>query len=148
MSYPGQHSPSSSDRGNTPSASSSPRYAPNESSSPDREGAPNHPQPRSADLPPLNTNLDQNDDPSDDWTSRGGLSDDSDEGYDSERIFKPPVRTSTRGHSREYSPEEEREVIKRFDRRLVPFLALLYMLSFLDRSSEYSGRPISYSPFN
>lgn len=34
-----------------------------------------------------------------------------------------------------YSPEEEREVVRLFDRRLVPFLALLYLLAFLDRSS-------------
>lgn len=34
-----------------------------------------------------------------------------------------------------YTIEEERRVVKGFDRRLVPFLGLLYMLSFLDRSS-------------
>ena len=34
-----------------------------------------------------------------------------------------------------YTPDEERSVIHRFDRRLVLFVALLYMLSFLDRSS-------------
>lgn len=34
-----------------------------------------------------------------------------------------------------YTPYEERSVIKKFDRRLVMFVALLYMLSFLDRSS-------------
>lgn len=33
------------------------------------------------------------------------------------------------------TPEEESEVVRIFDRRLVPFLALLYLLSFLDRSS-------------
>lgn len=36
-----------------------------------------------------------------------------------------------------FSLEEEREVVKVFDRRLVPFLALLYLLAFLDRSSKY-----------
>ena len=35
-----------------------------------------------------------------------------------------------------YTPEEERRVIKKFDRRLVLFMAFLYMLSFLDRSSK------------
>ena len=35
-----------------------------------------------------------------------------------------------------YSPVEERAVIRKLDRRLVLFVALLYMLSFLDRSSE------------
>lgn len=34
-----------------------------------------------------------------------------------------------------YTPDEERSVIRKFDRRLVLFVALLYMLSFLDRSS-------------
>jgi hypothetical protein len=34
-----------------------------------------------------------------------------------------------------YTPDEERAVVKKFDRRLVLFVALLYMLSFLDRSS-------------
>lgn len=36
-----------------------------------------------------------------------------------------------------YTPDEERAVVRKFDRRLVLFVALLYMLSFLDRSSEY-----------
>lgn len=39
------------------------------------------------------------------------------------------------GPAPEYTPEEEEQVVRRFDRRLVPFLALLYLLSFLDRSS-------------
>ncbi|KAF4625356.1 hypothetical protein G7Y89_g12811 [Cudoniella acicularis] len=34
-----------------------------------------------------------------------------------------------------YTPDEEREVVKIFDKKLVLFVALLYMLSFLDRSS-------------
>ena len=34
-----------------------------------------------------------------------------------------------------YTPNEEKAVIKKFDRRLVLFVAFLYMLSFLDRSS-------------
>lgn len=34
-----------------------------------------------------------------------------------------------------YTPDEERSVIRKFDHRLVLFVALLYMLSFLDRSS-------------
>ncbi|KAK4458495.1 hypothetical protein QBC42DRAFT_23191 [Cladorrhinum samala] len=34
-----------------------------------------------------------------------------------------------------YSEEEERAVIKKFDRKLVLFVALLYLLAFLDRSS-------------
>ena len=34
-----------------------------------------------------------------------------------------------------YSPIEERAVVRKLDRRLVLFVAILYMLSFLDRSS-------------
>ncbi|KAH8808922.1 major facilitator superfamily domain-containing protein [Xylogone sp. PMI_703] len=34
-----------------------------------------------------------------------------------------------------YTPEEERAVVRKFDRKLVVFVALLYMLSFLDRSN-------------
>jgi hypothetical protein len=35
-----------------------------------------------------------------------------------------------------YTAEEERAVVDKFDRRLVLFVAFLYMLSFLDRSSS------------
>jgi phosphatidylinositol 3,5-bisphosphate 5-phosphatase len=35
-----------------------------------------------------------------------------------------------------YTPDEDKAVLKRLDRRLVLFMALLYSLSFLDRSSE------------
>ena len=38
--------------------------------------------------------------------------------------------------AKSYAAEEERRVIKKFDRRLVPLMALLYMLAFLDRSSK------------
>lgn len=37
-----------------------------------------------------------------------------------------------------YTPDEERAVVRKFDRKLVVFVAGLYMLSFLDRSSELS----------
>jgi len=37
-----------------------------------------------------------------------------------------------------YTPDEEKAVVRKFDRRLVVFVALLYMLSFLDRSSKSS----------
>jgi hypothetical protein len=40
-----------------------------------------------------------------------------------------------------YTPDEERAVIGKFDRRLVLIVALLYMLSFLDRSSMYMFHP-------
>ncbi|KAL4968438.1 putative MFS transporter [Aspergillus stella-maris] len=41
----------------------------------------------------------------------------------------------TRPRVPKYTPIEEQQVVKRFDRRLVPLLALLYLLSFLDRSN-------------
>jgi hypothetical protein len=34
-----------------------------------------------------------------------------------------------------YTPDEEQAVVRKLDRKLVLFVALLYMLSFLDRSS-------------
>lgn len=34
-----------------------------------------------------------------------------------------------------YTPDEEKSLLRKLDTRLVLFLALLYMLSFLDRSS-------------
>lgn len=42
-----------------------------------------------------------------------------------------------------FTLSEERSVVRKLDRRLVLFLALLYMFSFLDRSSELipKGKP-------
>ncbi|KAI4636509.1 hypothetical protein J4E83_001464 [Alternaria metachromatica] len=39
-----------------------------------------------------------------------------------------------------YTPDEDRTVLKKLDRRLVAFMALLYMLSFLDRSNIGNAR--------
>jgi len=36
-----------------------------------------------------------------------------------------------------YTADEDREVLRKLDRRLVLFMALLYILSFLDRSSMH-----------
>lgn len=36
-----------------------------------------------------------------------------------------------------YTPDEEKAVVRKFDKKLVIFVALLYMLSFLDRSSMF-----------
>jgi hypothetical protein len=44
-----------------------------------------------------------------------------------------------------YTPDEERAVVRKFDRKLVLFVALLYMLSFLDRSSLYLLFSIKFS---
>lgn len=78
---------------------------------------------------------DYDDDYSDDDADDDDLKIDDDEG-DEER------GRGRRGNSGEtaesfqlYTPEEEQAVVSKLDRRLVLFMALLYMLSFLDRSS-------------
>lgn len=43
-----------------------------------------------------------------------------------------------------YTPDEERAVVRKFDRKLVVFVALLYMLSFLDRSSMSTHHATSF----
>ena len=43
-----------------------------------------------------------------------------------------------------YTAEEEQSVVRKFDKKLVVFLAVLYMLSFLDRSSPFP--PPSLAP--
>lgn len=50
---------------------------------------------------------------------------------------RPPVTASVRTRPL-YTEEEERAVIKKFDRKLVLFVACLYLLAFLDRSSMSS----------
>ena len=59
---------------------------------------------------------------------------DNDEEYSVGKGYESPVMVARKRYTR----EEEQQVIKKFDRRLVLFMALLYLLSFLDRSSEYS----------
>jgi hypothetical protein len=44
-----------------------------------------------------------------------------------------------------YTPDEEKEIVKTFDRKLVFFVALLYMLSFLDRSSMFASSATTVS---
>ncbi|KAJ9669404.1 hypothetical protein H2201_000271 [Coniosporium apollinis] len=46
-----------------------------------------------------------------------------------------PLAGRTQDSYELYSPDEERAVLRKLDRRLVLFIALLYMLSFLDRSN-------------
>ncbi|KAK0715650.1 major facilitator superfamily domain-containing protein [Lasiosphaeris hirsuta] len=48
--------------------------------------------------------------------------------------------TSTAASFQLYTPDEEKAVVRKFDKRLVVFLALLYMLSFLDRSNIGNAR--------
>ena len=45
-----------------------------------------------------------------------------------------------------YTPDEERSVVRKLDRHLVLFVAFLYMLSFLDRSSKFYHPEANESP--
>lgn len=60
-----------------------------------------------------------------------------DEGGDEDDEEYPRRRASvsTTQSFQLYTPDEERAVVRKLDRKLVVFVALLYMLSFLDRSS-------------
>lgn len=65
------------------------------------------------------------------------LYDVDDEGSEKESFAADPRDSNSIDQSFTlYTPDEERLVIKTFDRRVVLFIALLYMLSFLDRSSK------------
>jgi len=68
----------------------------------------------------------------------GPVSEGEENGYDSEEDLEGKRARPGDGHN--YTPEEEKEVVSRFDRRLVTFLALLYLLAFLDRSSMWNWR--------
>lgn len=60
-------------------------------------------------------------------------------GHDGE--MQPPTPRSLHKRSntlsKEYTEQEEDSVVKKLDRKLVLFLAFLYLLSFLDRSSMF-----------
>ena len=58
--------------------------------------------------------------------------------HSDEEEKSPRTSASTLQSFMLYTPDEERSVIRIFDCRLVVFVALLYMLSFLDRSSKFS----------
>lgn len=62
---------------------------------------------------------------------------DGEAGDDEETHARRRGSASTTQSYQLYTPDEERAVIRKFDRRLVLFVALLYMLSFLDRSSMF-----------
>jgi hypothetical protein len=66
--------------------------------------------------------------------SQGDFADEED-GEENHRPRRRRASVSTVQSYQLYTPEEERAVVRKFDRRLVLFVALLYMLSFLDRSS-------------
>ncbi|KAL5325767.1 hypothetical protein ACEPPN_006900 [Leptodophora sp. 'Broadleaf-Isolate-01'] len=69
-----------------------------------------------------------------------GLDADEDDEDEDEDDYPTPGRrraasVSTVQSYQLYTPDEERAVVRKFDRKLVLFVALLYMLSFLDRSN-------------
>lgn len=74
--------------------------------------------------------------------------DEDDEEEDSDGWVRPGGRdgntrrgsVSTVASFQLYTPDEENAVVRKFDRRLVLFVALLYMLSFLDRSNIGNAR--------
>jgi len=68
-----------------------------------------------------------------------GLDEEEEEGEDGKYHDRRGRRASVSTvHSYQlYTSDEERAVVKKFDRKLVLFVALLYMLSFLDRSSVF-----------
>lgn len=114
----------------------------------------NRPQPGSVELPRLQTQLARGradsispgdkdaERPSDEARKFvSGADDYGEDGYDSELEYKNRHRlrrqmSMSAGANAEYTEDEEKEIVKKLDRRLVLFLALLYMLSFLDRSSN------------
>ena len=65
------------------------------------------------------------------------------EGREGEEKLSQWKRRQRRKRRLRWTEEEEQAMVKKFDRRLVLFLALLYMLSFLDRSSEHLRRSSS-----
>lgn len=69
----------------------------------------------------------------DDAETTEPISGDEDNRFDSDEDVEG--KAGQVGDGPKYTPEEEKEVVSVFDRRLVPFLALLYLLAFLDRSS-------------
>ncbi|KAI9713436.1 MAG: hypothetical protein M1820_000818 [Bogoriella megaspora] len=68
----------------------------------------------------------------------GSEKDDDDEGG-SPRRYGRRRRESAQSFEL-YTPDEEKAVVRKLDRRLVLFMALLYMLSFLDRSNIGNAR--------
>lgn len=47
--------------------------------------------------------------------------------------------------SKSFTVDEEKVIVRKLDSHLVLFIAFLYMLSFLDRSSKSNRRPINGS---
>ncbi|KAI3554146.1 major facilitator superfamily transporter [Colletotrichum abscissum] len=66
---------------------------------------------------------------------------DTDDGWGDEvPSLRRRASTSTVASFQLYTPDEERSVVRKHDRKLVVFVALLFMLSFLDRSNIGNAR--------
>ncbi|KAL3478592.1 major facilitator superfamily domain-containing protein [Aspergillus californicus] len=65
-------------------------------------------------------------------TVQDQFSEDDEDEYNYNNESQPKF---SRPRAVKYTPVEEQQIVKKFDRRLVSFLALLYLLSFLDRSN-------------
>jgi hypothetical protein len=61
-----------------------------------------------------------------------------DRGDISDRLLRRGSGSSTQSYEL-YTPDEDKRVLRKLDRKLVGFMALLYCLSFLDRSSELTN---------
>ncbi|KAI0598337.1 major facilitator superfamily domain-containing protein [Biscogniauxia sp. FL1348] len=70
------------------------------------------------------------------------VKDDEDEGHHDLEGGPRPRRASVSSIAsfQLYTPEEERAVVRKFDRRLVVFLAVCYMVSFIDRANIGNAR--------
>lgn len=112
------------------STSSNPQYTPVSKGSEDDEYPASGSRPKQSPVGPLRL---QTDFGGTEGAVGGPISDIEDgDGFDTRTELKGK---RTRGPK--YTLEEEKEVIRIFDKRLVPFLALLYLLAFLDRSSMF-----------
>lgn len=69
-----------------------------------------------------------------------GVSEAEEEESDEQRRRRGLVTVRTRQRRELYTAEEEKAVVRKFDRRLVVFVALLYLLAFLDRSNIGNAR--------
>lgn len=71
--------------------------------------------------------------------STAGAEEDSDDDVEDEedaiRAARKKRRRASAASFELYTPDEERRVLRKLDTRLVLFVALLYMMSFLDRSN-------------
>lgn len=124
----GEDTPSSS----SPGASNA-HLTPNSDGSGNGSFLSPHP-PRGVELHKLQTDFNHAGSSRSSYDQREDNSIDYAQSYDSREGFKE-FRGQT-GFLANYSMAEEQAIVKKFDRRLVSFLALLYLLSFLDRSSK------------